>query len=315
MAVLDKVAAAIPGGGVRKYRGTVVTINGETLVNIDGQNLRATWADPIIVDDGDVVDVEVSGGAQGQSAVHVPSRTTLQPRPKTGTVSAVPSSSPTISVTAGGVTYAAEFIGTYAVGDKVHLDWGAGRPRVVGKVTTTAAGGVITAPSSPVAAVTTGTASAAARRSGTLWGPGGWESWAGGGEHVYQGNYGSGPLSGAWFYGSAFSSINDGRTITAVRFRTGRRRPVGASNDPVVFHFYAHTNSSRPAGDVSRAAGPFDVTIRPGEAPRWLNLPASWGSIIAAGGGIAVYGDGYAGMEGRLTQADSGALKLDWKKG
>ena len=314
MSDLRKVAEAIPAGGVRKYRGTVVTVDGVRMVNIDGRNLRATWADPIVVDDGDVVDVEITGGAEGQKSTHVPSRTTLQPRPKTGTVTAVPASSPTIDVSAGGVTYAAEFIGSYAVNDKVHLDWGAGRPRVIGKVSTTAAPPPPPPPPDPVPVVTTGEASAAAVQSGTLWGPGGWDSWAGGNENVFQGSYGSGPLSGAWFYGGGFGSINDGRAITRVRFRTGRRRPVGSYNSPATFHFYVHTNPSRPGGDVNRIAGPFDVVINPGEGPKTIDLPASWGATIASGGGIAIYGEPYAAMDGRLVQADSGALILDWRK-
>lgn len=315
MADLREVAAAIPAGGVKKYRGSVVTVSGERRVNVDGQNLRATWADPLVVDDGDVVDVELSGGAQGLKGVHVPSRTTLQPRPKTGTVTAVPASSVTIDVLAGGVTYSAEFIGTYAVNDKVHLDWGAGRPRVIGKVATTAAPPAPPVPLDPVAPVTTGYTWSAASGSGSFWGPGGWDSWAGGNENVFQGNYGSGPVYGAWFYGGAFGALNDGREIVRIQFRTGRRRPVGASSSPATFHFYAHTSSSRPGGDVSRVAGPFDVVIQPGEAPKSIDLPVAWGSIIAAGGGIAVAGDPYAGMDGRLVQADSGALGLDWKKG
>lgn len=314
MADLRKVAEAIPSGGVRKYRGTVVTVSGERLVNVDGRNLFATWADPIVVDDGDVVDVELTGGAEGQKSVHVPSRTTAQPRSKTGTVTAVPVGSQTIDVLAGGVTYQAEFIGSYAVNDKVHLDWGAGRPRVIGKVSTTAAPPPPPPPADPVPVVSTGEKWAAAVNSGTFWGPGGWDSWAGGNENVFQGNYGSGPLYGAWFYGGAFGSINDGRAITRVRFRTGARRPVGASSAAATFHFYVHTNSGRPGGDVNRVAGPFDVVINPGEGAKTIDLPAAWGATIAAGGGIAIAGDPYAGMNGRLAQADSGAIILDWKK-
>ncbi|AYN56835.1 minor tail protein [Arthrobacter phage Andrew] len=310
-----KVAEAIPFESIRKYRGRVVTVSGTRMVNVDGQNLRATWADPLVVDDGDVVDVEVINRGPGQSTVHVPTRRAEQPRAKTGTVSAVPGSSPTISVAAGdGITYDAEFIGSYVVGDKVHLDWGAGRPRVIGKVSQTPAPVPPPAPTPPAPTVTTGSKSAAAIESNTLWGPGGWGSWAGGGQHVFQGDYGYGPLSGAWFYGKPFASLNDGRTITRIRFRTGRRRSVGASNSAAVFHFYAHSSSYRPGGDVSRVVGPFDVTIQPGQAPTWINLPLSFAATLLAGGGIAVYGAPYAGMDGRLVQADSGALILDWKK-
>lgn len=310
MADLSRVAEAIPAGGVRKYRGTVVTVGGLRMVSVDGQPLRATWADPLVVDDGDVVDVEVSGGVEGQFAAHVPSRTTLQPRPKTGTVSQVPVSSPTIRVDAAGVTYDAEFIGSYAVNDRVHLDWGAGRPRVIGKVTATDPAVVAPVPA-PVIVTPSGQVNAAAIRSDTYYGPGGWGSWAGGGGHVYQGNYGAGPVFGAWFYGSSFSGLA-GKEITRVQFRTGARRGVGASSSPATFHFYAHTSPDRPGGDVNRVAGPFDVSVGAGAGPFTLDLPVSFGAVIAAGGGVAIAGDPYAGMVG-LQQADSGALILDWK--
>lgn len=162
--------------------------------------------------------------------------------------------------------------------------------------------------------VTTGSKSSAAIESGTIWGPGGWNSWAGGNENVFQGSYGSGPVYGAWFYGGSFGSLNDGRAITRVQFRTGRRRPVGASSSPVTFHFYLHTNPTRPGGDVNRVQGPFDVVLNPGEAPKWIDLPAGWGAGLVAGGGIGIAGEPYAAMDGRLVQADSGALILDWRK-
>ncbi|UVK62558.1 minor tail protein [Arthrobacter phage TaylorSipht] len=311
MADLANFAAAIPAGGVRKYRGIVVTVDGLRLVNVDGQNLRATWADPIVVDDGDVVDVEIINQGQGQSSAHVPSRRTTQPRPATGTVSAVPSSSPVISITAGGLTYDAEFVGSYVVGDKVHLDWGAGRPRVIGKVTTTAAPEPVAVPT-PVQTVQTGKTSGSAIESGTFWGPGGWGSWAGGGETVYQGDYGSGPLTGAWFYGKAFGGVK-GKTITKVLFRTGRRRPVGASSSPAVFHFRTHSSSYRPGGNVALGAASHDVTIPAGAAPETIELPVSFGAALVNGGGIAIYGSPYAGMVGRLLQSDSGAVSLYWK--
>lgn len=311
MADLSRVAEAIPGGGVRKYRGTVVTVGGLRMVNVDGQNLRATWADPIVVDDGDVVDVELSGASEGLATVHVPARTTAQPRPKTGIVSLVPSSSPTIRVDAGGLSYDAEFIGTYAVNDRVHLDWGAGRPRVMGKVTTTPA-----PPTPPIllppAPVVTGSSDSWAAGSGTF-SNFGWDNWAGGGENIFQGDYGGGPLVGAWFYGGVFGNLA-GRTITRVRFRTGARRAVGDYRSPAAFRFYAHTSPGRPGGNVNLVAGPVDRVIGPGSGPIWIDLPASFGAAVVAGGGIAVSGGPYASMVGRLGQADSGALILDWKK-
>ncbi|QGH74506.1 minor tail protein [Arthrobacter phage Kuleana] len=313
MADLANVAAAIPGGGAKKYRGIVVTSGGRRLVNVDGVNLDATWADPLVVDDGDSVDVEIRGGAEGLKVTHVLSRTTLQPRPRTGTVTAVPAGSSTITVSAGGVSYSAEFIGTYAVGNVVHLDWGAGRPRVIGKFSSTAPAAPPPAPPPPPPpAPTTGSLSGTAIKSGTIWGPGGWDSWAGGRENVFQGDYGYGPVHGAWFYGTRFKTLA-GRTITRIRFRTGARLPAGASGSPVAFNFYTHTSSSRPAGDVTRTGSVFSKTINPGQGPTWIDLPLSFAPALLAGGGIAISGGAYAGMKGRVEQVDSGALILDWK--
>jgi len=268
-----------------------------------------------VVDDGDVVDVEIRGAAEGLKVVHVASRTTLQPRPRTGTVTAVPAGSTTITVSAGGVSYDAQFIGTYAVNDVVHLDWGAGLPRVIGKFTSTAVPpppAVPDPPAPPPPPPTTGSLSGAAGKSGAYWSGGGWDSWAGGRENIFQGDYGYGPLVGAWFYGTRFKTLA-GRTITRVRFRTGARRAVGAYNSPLAFNFYTHTSSYRPAGNVSLTGSVFSKTINPGQGPTWIDLPVSFGAALVAGGGIAISGGGYGSMKGRLEQVDSGALILDWK--
>lgn len=312
MADLSKLTAAIPGGGVKRYQGTVVTVDGERLVNVGGNNLRATWSDPLVVDDGDTVTVDVTSGSVGQGDVFVVGRSTLQPRPKTGSVTAVPASSQTITVLGSdGVTYDAEFGGTYLAGDNVHLDWGAGRPRVIMKVSTTAAPPPPPPPTPPPAPVqSTGSQSAPAIASGSFWGPGGWGSWAGGGTTVFQGSYGSSPVYGSWFYGSPFTNLS-GRHITRIRFRTGQRKPVGSHNTPVVFHFYAHDSPSAPGGDVNRIVGPYDVTIQPGQPATTIDLPVSFGPALVSGGGISIAGEPYAAMDG-ITQPDSGALILDW---
>ena len=313
MADLSKLLSMVPGGGVKRYQGRVVTVDGIRKVNVGGNVLEARWADPLIVADGDSVTVDVTAGATGQASVFVLGRTTTQPRPKTGKVTAIPAGSPTITIQADdGKTYNAEFIGTYQVGDNVHLDWGAGLPRVMGKVTTTPAAPPPDPTPPPPPAPTSGSTSGTATDSGTYWGPGGWRSWAGGGYRVMQGSYGAGPVFGAWFYGTKFKALT-GRTIKRVRLRTGARQAVGGYNAPAVFHFYAHTSPAMPGGDVNRVSGPHNVTIQPGQGPADITLPLSFAATVIAGGGISIAGEPYAAMNG-IDQPDSGRLIFDWEK-
>lgn len=312
---MDLLMEAMPAATTTPLLGTVVTEGGVRKVNVNGNNLLATWADPVVVDDGDSVDVLIYSAGVGQGRVKVTGRSTSQPRPRTATVTQVPAGSPTITVTANSVAYTAEPVGgPYTVGNLVHLDWGAGRPRVIGKVALTAApeipgaGGV--APPAPSPSV--GSTSAAAVASRTYWAGGGWGSYAGDGNKVHQGTWGSATVTGAWFYGSAFAGLA-GRTITRIRFRTGQRLAVGANNAPAQFHFYAHTHPSQPGGDTNRVAGPHHWTAAPGNGPEWIDLPVSLAPVLIAGGGIAIAGEPYAAMAGVTPQSpDSGSLIFDW---
>ncbi|WP_394253628.1 hypothetical protein [Arthrobacter pityocampae] len=271
----------------------------------------------MVVDDGDPVTVEFTTAGIGQSKAHVSSRSTAQPRPRTGRVTQVPAGSPTIKVEAAGVTYDAEQVeGPYVLDDVVHLDWGAGRPRVIGKstISTSSQPPAVIAPPKPPppARRTTGYQSGAATRSRTYWAPGGWGSYAGDGNKVHQGTYGGATVTGAWFYGTQFRNLV-GRRITKVQFRTGDRLAIGNHGLPATFRFYAHTNPTQPGGDTNRTAGPFTWTAAPGQGPTWIELPEEFGDIIAAGGGIAIAGEPYAGMQGATSRSpESGALILDW---
>lgn len=312
---LEQLVAKIPAGGNRLRLGVVITVAGERMVNVDGNVIRAhSWADPLVVDDGDPVEVQIFSGGIGGGRVHVSGRSTAQPRPRTGTVTQVPAGSPTITVSAGGVSYATEPVGgPYAVNDLVHLDWGAGAPRAIGKVTLTTAPPTTKAPtpSLPPKRRATGKTPAAARSSRTYWAPGGWGSYAGDGNKVHQGTWNGATVTGAWFYGTPFKSLT-GRTITRIQFRTGQHLWAGLSG-PKTFHFYAHTNPSQPGGDTNRVVGPFDVTLPQGAAPRWIDLPTSFAATLINGGGIAVVGEPYAAMQGRTASSpDSGALILHW---
>lgn len=314
---LGLLAAKMPSSSTRSRLGVVETRDGTRGVNVDGNFLRCTWADPMVVDDGDPVTVEFYTAGVGQSRAHVSSRSTLQPRPRTGTVTAVPAGSPTITVEAGGISFETEPVNfTPAVNDKVHLDWGSRMPRAFGKVTTTAALPARVAPSPatpPPRKASAGSKNGAAHSSNTLWSGGGWGSWAGGGSKVHQGDYGEGPLSGAWFYGTQFKVLS-GRGVKRLRFRTGQRLAVGSHNAAATFHFYAHNSSKQPSGDITRVEGPFDITLPAGASPRWIDLPVSFATHLINGGGIALYGSPYAGMQGRTSSSpDSGAIIIDWE--
>lgn len=311
----ESIIAKIPAGGSRSMLGTVVTEDGVRKVNVGGNVLSATWADPMIVDDGDVVSVRIEGYGIGAKA-YVSSRSTNQPRPRTGIVSAVPAGSATISVTANGVTYTAEPVEFVpVVGNKVHLDWGAGSPRAIGKVTTTTAvKPPVSAPAPPPPRkASAGKVTAVPRLSRTYWSGGGWGSYAGDGRKVHQGSWYGATVSGAWFYGTPFRSLQ-GRTITRVTFRTGARLRIGNYSQNAAFRFYAHTNSSQPSGDTNRVTAPFNWTAKPGQRATTIDLPTSFGSVLVDGGGIAIYGEPYAGMIGTTSSSpDSGTLTLYWE--
>lgn len=316
MANLRPAEKLAPERTVNTYRGLmVIGSDGKLAVNVNGNTLGASWADPLVVAEGDPVLVEISGGRAGQGRAFVRSRVTNAPRPGQATVTTTPAGSPTITVTGtDGEVYSATFIASYTpvVGDKVLLSWNAALPSVQGKVSITAAPPPPPPVVVPPPAAQTGTERYQAQASGTLWGPGGWDSWAGGNSNVYQGNYGSGPLYGAWFYHGSPKQLA-GRTITRIRFLLGARRPVGSNNAPVTVHFYAHTSTYKPGGDVSRTVGPADVTANPGQGLTEYDLPLSFAPVLQAGGGIAIGGDPYAGFLGINSQPESGLLIMDWR--
>lgn len=323
MADLSKLEPSEPS--TQTYQGVIVNTAavGTVLgVNVNGNVLPAQWADPLVVTVGDTVMVEITGAATGQGAAFVKSRLAMNPRPPQGTISTVPPGSPTVTVTGtDGAAYAATFVSSYtpAVNDIVILSWNASQPTVLGKVGSVALPppppppvaqqAVLPPPPPPI----TGTSYYPATDSDTIWPAGGWGSWGGGGGHVYQGSYGSGPIYGSWFYGGSTTEMS-GRVITRIQIRLGSRRRVGSYNLPVAAHFYAHLSPNKPGGDVNRIAGPFDVTIQPGAGQQTVDLPNWMGDALMAGGGICIAGDPYMGFEGRYTQPDSGTLTIDWSR-
>lgn len=311
---LDNTMAAIPGGGtVRKY-GTAHWDGDDWRARVGPNLLYCRWLDPIQPKQGGNIVVDISKDEYGQASALVIGGYTEQPRPSTGVVLFVGVDE---LVIAGedGVTYTTDrFLGDiadYALTDQLYITWDAAQPTVLGKVNNI----TITPPGDPAPeAPTAGTGSTTliATASDTF-GVGGWGRWAtsqNGGEDVYTGFWGGFTLTGAWFYGPPRPELA-GKTVNRVEFRLPQRLNVGGSGSATI-HIYAHTSQSRPGGDVTRTVGPFDVVVDHGNPPKSIDLPLTFAPVLAAGGGISIAGDPYAGFASRLDDAESGKTTLYW---
>lgn len=316
----DNLAAAIARASAEASStvlrtGQVVRGDGSALaVSVGGIVLPATWADPVVVREGDPVLVALISAGVGQSEVIVLCRLTASYRPGEGAVTAAPSSSPTISVRGtDGVVYTAKFVGSYTpvVGDTVTLSWQASVPYVIGKVGTTAAPTPPPAPAPPPGSSKAGTGRYAAIDSAT-WNAsrGNWSSLAG----VRQGAWQGTTYTGAWFYGTSPGELA-GATITGFRFRMPGRMRVGDYNDAAPVHLYVHTSATRPGGEPGRSAGPVDFVVPPGYGGGDLvPLPPALAPQVVAGGGIAIAGGPYVGLNDRGADPESGRIELDWAR-
>ncbi len=166
------------------------------------------------------------------------------------------------------------------------------------------------APSAPTpdAPKQTGSQKFAATQAGT-WQGGSWRT-----DTVLQWYWSSYPVEGrgAWFYGTTPTSTLRGRTVT--RFRVRLVRSAGGTFGGQPAHVYLTSNRVMPGGDVTRTAGPSDVTLDIGQGG-WFDLPAGWGqTIIDSGGGLAIYGSPYVKMPGLGEDAASGQIQIDWRR-
>lgn len=305
----------------RTYPGVIVaasTGSNQLAVNVMGNIIQARWSDPLVVAKGDTVLVQFVMGHNGLSEAYVRARITSRPRPFWATVAIVPPSSDTVTVTGSdGYTYTAYFVASYTpvVGDRVHLAWDASTATIDGKLASTAPPAPppseVYVPPPPPPPQTTGTNVYWASNSNTYWAPGGWGSWAGGKGRVYQGNYGSGDVYGAWFYGGGPTQLQ-GRTIDRMRFVLGGRIAAGSFNSAITVRFHAHGSVNQPGGNVGAVAGPIDATAWPGQGLTEYDLTPFAGHILN-GGGIGIWGGTYAGFYGRNEQPDSGKLIIDWR--
>src|SRR5690349_15923133 len=292
--------------------------------NVQGVNIPVTYFDPLILDVGDAVMVDIIGGARGQKEAVVTGRLHTTYRESTAKVTVVPPSSQVITIAIGSTSYQASFVTSYTpvVNDIVMITWNRGIPTVTGRYGTTYTPPpppkpkpVTTTVKPPPPPPSTGKNTYSATQSGTYTPAlGGWDRWRGGGGYVHQGGSAYGAANnGAWFYGGGPKQLA-GRTITKIEFRLGSRIAVGAYNSVVVVHFYLHNAVKRPAGDVTRTLGPFNVAVAPGGTQHVITLPNSWAAGLLAGGGIGISGEQYAGFHGRNTQSNSGALTLYWSR-
>lgn len=318
---------------VTQMQGSIVTnTDGSLGLSVNGNVIPYRCVDPITVLSGDTVVVQfVQQGAAGGAEAWVVGRLGNVFRPSAGTVITVPPSSPTITVTGtDGTNYTATFLGSYtpAVNDIVDLWWPNGYPVVLGKAGTVAA----PPPPPPPATVSqpppppvkprprppqTGSTPFAATDSGSWNASFGWDTFAQENKQVYTGGaaYG-GPCTGAWFYNNS-PKILAGRTITAIYFEIGARLWVGNYNQPVTIHVYCHTSPRKPGGNVSLGAS-FAVTLKSGAPRTTFAVPSgvrsAFASALLAGGGFAIFGEPYAGFNGRNVDPQSGTFRMYWSR-
>lgn len=290
---------------LRLVVGQVVVTAGVASVNVAGGGGVVKWAGEFVPVHGDPVLVLLQGG---QAYVLAP--VASAGRPATGTVSTVPGGS-TVTVNVAGVSTACTFLASYSpvVGDTVALDWSSSQPRVLGKIGTVGAPAAPAPPSAPPPAASAGVTTFPAVDSGSFRDG----SWRGDTSDVIQGDapgYAGHGNNGAWFYGSAPESLA-GATVTKAEVYL----PSGSSSvsTPAV-HLYRHGSRTRPAGDVTRLAGPFDVA-KPWGTAGWYPFDTAAAQVIVnLGGGVGIAGTPYARLDGLSKNGQSGALRITWSR-
>lgn len=286
-------------------------------VRVGGNVQPAVWAG-VKANEGDPVIVGVMNRKDAPSQFVVLGKVG-DGGPREGTVGTVVGGSATIPVTAGGKTYTATFLSSYApvAGDNVRLLWQGSDVTALGKVGATPAATPpppVTPPPPPP--TQRGQSSVPCVDSGTYSVGYGWN--AAYGQNVYQGNGAAwgGPADnrGAWFYGANASPLA-GSTIDRIQFRVPARRAAGNHNSNAYMHLYLHTSSYKPGADVSRTAGPSDILVLANYGGGgYVDLPLAWAPTLVAGGGIGIYTDPYMGFNGKGLDTASGHLLFDWHK-
>ena len=308
--------AETPTPVVRLVPGVVQVAPGGTagslVVNVGGTYPPVWWPAGYIPAAGDAVKVLL---VDGIAVVHSPVITTG--RPLTGTVAGTATAG-TVPVTTTSGVLACRYTGSApAVGVIVRLDWQATEPWVWPSAASTVPpvtpgpGGGGGNPTPPPTS-TSGTLSVTALDSGTY--NARYANWTGqNGLDLTQGTWSGVAYTGAWFYGGAAGQLA-GAAVSQVRIRLGNRRHIGNYNSPLDLTLYATSNGSKPGGDTSRVLGPFVVTLAPNASAQWVELPWQWGPTLVAGGGVAIAGGGYGGVDGIGADPASGQLQIDWRR-
>ncbi|WP_417220489.1 hypothetical protein [Arthrobacter sp.] len=283
------------------------------LTHIDAQEYDPVWV--LMLDRPDAPSLAVVIGVNGP-----PDQ--LVVKPITGTVTAAPIGSDTITVSTASGNVDAAFPASYTpqVSDKVRLLWQDDNAWVLGK------SAKVPAPPAPkppkqkpdVPPPPTGSGKGqdtftAAESATWSTGTGSWNSYMG--RDLYQGSYGStGANRGAWFYHNKPSKLK-GRSPVKVEIWVPKRLRAGSYNSSVTLNLFLHFSAKRGGSDVSRGSS-FDVAIPKGFKGGWKELPVSWGAQLIAGRGIGMAGGsyaGFAGISGKNGDARSGQVRITWE--
>lgn len=139
------------------------------------------------------------------------------------------------------------------------------------------------------------------------------DGWAGSvsyGSRLMQGTS-AGTNTGAWFYGPGPGELA-GRTIVAARVRVVRTDGYGPA-EAAAAHLFAHTSTTRPAGNVTLTVPAGDATAPRGGADVFPVSVAAAEQVVA-GGGLAISGGEHLVLDGVRERADSGLLEIDWRR-
>lgn len=311
----------IPAGATRRTYGTAHWDGTRWYAKVQNSLLDPRWLDPIQPLQGGKIIIDISKDEFGQATALVIGGYTDQPRPSTGTILTVGVDEIVFTGEDGGAYTTKRFIGAiggYSPGDPVYLTWDAAKPTIMGQVPSVT---VVHPAPEPVPPGTASGETVLIPTASDTFGVGGWGRWATsqpsqGGEDVYSGTLGAYTLTGSFFYGAPKPELA-GKTVSRIRFNIPPRLgAVGDYNSAVTIHLYVHTSQSRPGGDVTRVAGPFDVVVAAGSPGGLVDIPASlvpaFAAALAAGGGFSIAGNPYVGFASRLDNPENGKAILNW---
>lgn len=286
--------------------------NGTLALSVDGAVQTSRWLQEYTPTYGDKVAFVVTRDALGQASNLVVGRVgeVGAIRPDEGTVTAVGAGSAT--VTAGGVSFTVKTVGTApVVGDLLLLEHRSSAIYAIGKVTATTpvTPSLPTLPLPPPGQPGAGTMRFPTTDTRTAIAYGAWS--AKDGRSVIQGAYNGLNYAGTWFYGTGPSTLT-GKTLTDFKVYLPPRLRIGAFDVAATFHLYATYGAVPSTEDPPRIVGPHDITVPPGWAGGWVNVPLTFAAQVIAGGGIGIEGTPYAGFVGRDVDPMSGASEFTW---